>query len=66
MAIGSPDWMIQELPVSLTKKQVKRSPDIDIRKPVSRRPEAEYSRYYGNPYHRAAATEELRTAEATS
>lgn len=51
MAIGSPDWMIQELPVSLTKSQVKRSPDIDTRKPVSRQHEAEYARYYGYPYY---------------
>src|SRR5437870_7635588 len=51
MAIGSPDWMIQQLPVSLTKAQVKRSPDIDTRKPVSRQHEAEYSRYYGYPYY---------------
>ncbi len=51
VAIGSPDWMIQELPVSLTKRQVKRSPDIDTRKPVSRQHEAEYARYYGYPYY---------------
>jgi hypothetical protein len=51
IAIGSPDWMLQELPVSLTKTQVKRSPDIDTRKPVSRQHEAEYSRYYGYPHY---------------
>jgi sporulation protein YlmC with PRC-barrel domain len=51
VAIGSPDWMIQELPVSLTKAQVKRSPNIDTRKPVSRQREAEYARYYGYPYY---------------
>jgi sporulation protein YlmC with PRC-barrel domain len=50
IAIGSPDWMVQELPVSLTKAQVTQSPDIDTRKPVSRQHEAEYSRYYGHPY----------------
>jgi sporulation protein YlmC with PRC-barrel domain len=50
-AIGSPDWMIQELPVSLSKAQVRLSPDIDTRKPVSRQHEAEYSRYYGYPYY---------------
>jgi len=49
--IGSPDWMIQELPVSLTKTQVKRSPDIDTRRPVSRQHEAESARYYGYPYY---------------
>jgi sporulation protein YlmC with PRC-barrel domain len=51
MALGSPDWMIQELPVSLTKAQVKKSPDIDTQKPVSRQHEAEYSRYYGYPHY---------------
>ena len=51
IAIGSPDWMVQELPVSLTKSQVKRSPDIDTRKPVSRQHEAEYAQYYGYPYY---------------
>jgi sporulation protein YlmC with PRC-barrel domain len=51
IAIGAPDWMIQELPVSLTKAQVKRSPDIDTRKPVSRQHEAEHARYYGYPYY---------------
>ena len=51
IAIGSPDWMLQELPVSLTKTQVKRSPDVDTRKPVSRQHEAEYSRYYGYPHY---------------
>ncbi|MEO6986130.1 MAG: PRC-barrel domain-containing protein [Paralcaligenes sp.] len=33
--------------VSLTRDQVKSSPDIDTHKPVSRRSEGEYSRYYG-------------------
>jgi sporulation protein YlmC with PRC-barrel domain len=51
IAIDSPDWMLQELPLSLTKSQVKRSPDIDTRKPVSRQHAAEYSRYYGYPYY---------------
>ena len=41
LALGLPDWMIRELPVSLTKSQVKRSPDIDTKKPVSRQHEAD-------------------------
>jgi hypothetical protein len=49
-ALGSPDWMIQELPVSLTKAQVSHSPDIDTRKPVSRQHEAKYSRFYEYPF----------------
>ena len=51
LALGLPDWMIRELPVSLTKSQVKRSPDIDTKKPVSRQHEAEYARYYGYPHY---------------
>ena len=51
LAIGQPDWMGQQLPVSLTKAQVERSPDIDTRKPVSRQHEAEYFEYYDYPYY---------------
>jgi uncharacterized protein YrrD len=51
LAIGQPDWMGQQLPVSLTKAQVERSPDIDTRKPVSRQYEAEYFEYYDYPYY---------------
>jgi sporulation protein YlmC with PRC-barrel domain len=49
LAIGHPDWMGQLLPVSLTKAQVKKSPDIDTSKPVSRQHEAEYFGYYEYP-----------------
>jgi sporulation protein YlmC with PRC-barrel domain len=51
LAIGLPDWMGQQLPVSLTKAQVEGSPDIDTRKPVSRQHETAYSGYYGYPYY---------------
>ena len=51
LAIGHPDWLGQLLPVSLTKVQVEKSPDIDTRKPVSRQQEAEYFGYYGYPYY---------------
>ncbi len=44
LAIGRPDWLGQQLPVSLTKAQIERSPDIDTRKPVSRQYETEYPR----------------------
>lgn len=50
-AIGRPDWLGQLLPVSLTKSQVEKSPDIDTRKPVSRQHEAAYLGYYGYPYY---------------
>ena len=41
------DWQARQLDVSLTKKQVENSPDIDTHKPVSRQHEAIYLGYYG-------------------
>jgi len=51
MAIGKPDWAGQLLPVSITKEQVKNSPDVDTDMPVTRQHELEYSGYYGYPYY---------------
>lgn len=51
IAIGHPKWLERTLPVSITKEQVKRSPDIDTEKPVSRQHEMEYSGYFGYPYY---------------
>jgi hypothetical protein len=45
------DWQVKRLDVSLTKKQVENSPDIDTHRPVSRQHEAEYLGYYGYPYY---------------
>ena len=47
VAIGTPDWANKVLPVSITKEQVKNSPDIDTEKPVSRQHEMGYLSYYG-------------------
>ncbi|HSY27923.1 MAG TPA: PRC-barrel domain-containing protein, partial [Burkholderiaceae bacterium] len=41
IAIGKPNWRERMLPVSITKEQVKNSPDIDTAKPVSRQHEIE-------------------------
>jgi sporulation protein YlmC with PRC-barrel domain len=49
IAIGRPDWAGKVLPVSITKEQVKGSPDIDTDKPVSRQHEMRYLGYYGYP-----------------
>ena len=49
IAIGKPDWAARVLPVSITKDQVKSSPDIDTDEPVSRQHEIRYLRYYGYP-----------------
>lgn len=51
IAIGHPQWMEKILPVSITKEQVKNSPDIDTDKPVSRQHEIRYLGYYGYPYY---------------
>src|ERR1035441_10402649 len=51
IAISHPDWTGKVLPVSITKEQVKNSPDIDTDKPVSRQHEMQYLRYYGYPYY---------------
>jgi hypothetical protein len=51
IAIGRPNWTGKELPVSMTKEQVKNSPDIDTEKPVSRQHEIRHLAYYGYPYY---------------
>jgi hypothetical protein len=51
IAITEPDWTNKVLPVSLMKEQVRHSPDIDTRKPVSRQQESAYISYYGYPYY---------------
>ena len=51
MAIGKPNWAGRLLPVSITKEQVKGSPDVDTAKPVTRQHELELSGYYGFPYY---------------
>ena len=49
MTFGQPDWSERTLPVSITKQQVKDSPDIDTDKPVSRQHEIQYGGFYGYP-----------------
>jgi hypothetical protein len=50
-AVGLPNWPEKLLPVSITKEQVKNSPDIDTDKPVSRQSERQYLGYYGYPIY---------------
>jgi hypothetical protein len=47
ISIGQPNWSEKILPVSLTRRQVAHSPDIDTDKPVSRQQEMGYLGYYG-------------------
>lgn len=51
MAVSAPPWQTKVLPVSLTKNQVKNSPNIDTDEPVSRQHELEYLHYYGYPFY---------------
>ncbi|MGB8377871.1 MAG: PRC-barrel domain-containing protein [Rhodanobacteraceae bacterium] len=51
IAIGSPDWQQQILPASITREQVKNSPQIDTEKPVSRQHEIDYLGYYSYPLY---------------
>lgn len=51
MAAGKPDWDAKRLPVSLTREQVKDSPDIDTDMPVTRQHESDYFDYYRYPYY---------------
>jgi len=45
------NWQAKRLDVSLTKKQVENSPDINTRQTVSRQHEAEYLGSMGYPYY---------------
>lgn len=53
MAIDTCDWVKKSFSTSLTKERVKKGPDIDSEKPVSRQKEIELNRYYGWPMPRA-------------
>lgn len=51
LAAGEPDWAAKVLPVALTRKQIRNSPDIDTNKPVTRQHESDYFAYYNYPYY---------------
>lgn len=48
-AVGAPDPIRGTIPTTLTREQVRGSPDIDTKLPVSRRQELELTGYYGWP-----------------
>jgi sporulation protein YlmC with PRC-barrel domain len=50
-ALGQPDWRAHLLPVSLTREQVEKSPEIDTHPPVSRQQETEVTNYFGWPIY---------------
>jgi sporulation protein YlmC with PRC-barrel domain len=51
LAIGHPDYLGRTLMVLLTRAQVKRSPGVDTRRPVSRQHEAALLEYYAYPLY---------------
>ena len=51
IGIQKTDWQDKVFPVSITKEQVKNSPNIDTDKPVSRQHEINLLGYYGYPYY---------------
>jgi sporulation protein YlmC with PRC-barrel domain len=51
IAIGQSSGADKTLSVSITREQVKNSPDIDTDKPVSRQHEMDYLGYYSYPYY---------------
>lgn len=51
ISVHQPHWLAQSLPVSLTRKQVRSSPDVDTDKPVSRQNEEQVLGHYGYPHY---------------
>ncbi len=51
IAIDGLDWPGKALSASITREKVKKSPDVDTSKPVSRQHEVEQFGYYGYPYY---------------
>jgi hypothetical protein len=51
IAVHSLDGAGKSLSASMTREQVKKSPDVDTSKPVSRQHEVEQFGYYGYPYY---------------
>jgi uncharacterized protein YrrD len=48
-AVEQPDWVKKTFHVRLMKEQVRNSPDVDTKKPVSRQQEIAMKEYYGLP-----------------
>lgn len=51
LAVGASDPARRLLSASLTREQVRNSPEVDSHKPVSRQHEVEQYAYYGYPYY---------------
>jgi len=51
ISVEHPNWANGKLSVSITKEQVRHSPDVETDKPVSQQNEVEYMGYFGYPYY---------------
>ena len=50
-SLGQADMIREVLPVTITKEQVKNSPELDTDKPISRQYESNYLGYYDYPFY---------------
>jgi sporulation protein YlmC with PRC-barrel domain len=50
-SVGHLDFAQDALPVTVTREQVKNSPDVESQRPISRQYEKSYLGYYGYPYY---------------
>ena len=50
-SVRDTNWQHRTVDVSLTREQVKGSPDVDLHRPVSRQHELQHAVYYGYPYY---------------
>jgi hypothetical protein len=51
LSVCRTEWNEQRILLSISRDQVRDSPDIDMHQPVSRRHERDYLDYYGYPYY---------------
>lgn len=51
VSISEINWLDEEMHLSLTREQVRRSPEIDFARPISRNIEAAFLDYYGYSYY---------------
>jgi sporulation protein YlmC with PRC-barrel domain len=51
VSIADVDWKRKKIHVRLNREQVEKSPDIDLKKPVSRQQESRLYKYYAWPYY---------------
>ena len=48
-SLGEPSWEERSIPVALTKERIKRAPDVESDRPLSRQREIELARHYAWP-----------------